>query len=183
MTIPQQTPVCFYCGDEVAEPEAMLNTNGRVYGPCCRDVGAPDRLPRRVFGFTGSGSRMPSQAQARWLRRQLAERGQRLHHGACINADAMAHALGLALGLPVMVHPPLNDYKQMTLKPHHRVRVLRPKKYLDRNKDIVDACDVLLATPDGPERKRSGTWSTIRYAVRTGVPVEICYPNGKVEKR
>ena len=61
-------------------------------------------------------------------------------------------------------------------QPRHVGRGCHPKPYLDRNRDIVDACEVLLATPDGPERLRSGTWSTVRYARKIGKPVEVRLP-------
>lgn len=33
------------------------------------------------------------------------------------------------------------------------------------------------------ERTQSGTWSTVRYAVKVGKPVTICYPDGRLESR
>ena len=61
--------------------------------------------------------------------------------------------------------------------------VMKPKKYLDRNHDIVDASAEMLALPSGPEKMRgSGTWATIRYARRTRVPLLICWPDGRVEE-
>ena len=36
---------------------------------------------------------------------------------------------------------------------------------LARNRDIVTACEILIAAPDGDEEYlRSGTWATVRYA-------------------
>ena len=40
--------------------------------------------------------------------------------------------------------------------------------YLERNKNIVNAVDFIIAAPDGPEKVRSGTWSTVRYAKKVG---------------
>jgi hypothetical protein len=56
------------------------------------------------------------------------------------------------------------------------VTLLPEREYLQRNRDIVDATDVLLAAPDGPERVRSGTWSTVRYAYRAGRGVLLVMP-------
>lgn len=61
--------------------------------------------------------------------------------------------------------------------------MLPVKKPLDRNRDIVEAAEVLIACPDGPERQRSGTWATIRHALRVGKPVVIVWPDGRVERR
>jgi hypothetical protein len=56
------------------------------------------------------------------------------------------------------------------------------RPYLDRNREIVDNTDVLVACPAGPEERRSGTWSTIRHALRWGVPVILCWPDGRAER-
>jgi len=57
------------------------------------------------------------------------------------------------------------------------------KPYHDRNRDIVDACDVLIATPDGPQRRHSGTWYTIDYARANRVAVVVCLPDGTIEPK
>jgi hypothetical protein len=50
--------------------------------------------------------------------------------------------------------------------------ILKPKPFLDRNKDIVNSCDILIACPENDiEVLRSGTWSTIRYAKKINKPV------------
>lgn len=47
---------------------------------------------------------------------------------------------------------------------------LPSKPPLERNTDIVDMCDILIAVPIDPEveEQRSGTWATIRYAKKMG---------------
>ncbi len=60
-------------------------------------------------------------------------------------------------------------------------RILGKKPYLARNRDIVNAADVLIAGPGGMEEiMRSGTWATVRYARKKQKPVIIVYPNGEV---
>ena len=130
----------------------------------------------RHVGFTGSRTE-PSPEQIDWLRQQLAVlwlAGYRvLHHGDCTGADAAAHRVAHDLGYRIMVHPPEN--------PKHRafcdltpVDYLLPERpYLTRNRDIVDACEFLLALPSGQEDNHSGTWYTIRYADDTGVPLAM----------
>jgi hypothetical protein len=54
--------------------------------------------------------------------------------------------------------------------------VHEPLPPLERNRVIVDSCDILLATPEGPETLRSGTWSTIRYAQKVDREVVIFGP-------
>jgi predicted Rossmann fold nucleotide-binding protein DprA/Smf involved in DNA uptake len=137
-----------------------------------------------VFGVTGTRKGI-TDAQTRWLREQLAY-AETLHHGACVGADEAAHTIALDLGSSIVVHPPENTRLMAEVRTPPRGRsfvICQSKPYLERNHDIVDASDRLLALPDGPERPKSGTWATVRYAVRTGKPVAICYPDGTVEHR
>ena len=56
------------------------------------------------------------------------------------------------------------------------------KPPLVRNKDIVNASDVMLCCPSGEEVRRSGTWATIRYA-KTALSCDsviIIYPCGGI---
>lgn len=58
--------------------------------------------------------------------------------------------------------------------------ILKPRKPpLERNKDIVDNCFLLVAFPEGmAEEQRSGTWATIRYARKVKRNITICWPDG-----
>lgn len=96
-----------------------------------------------------------------------------LHHGDCIGADAEAHEL--VKGARIVIHPPEDDrYRAFCAEAS---RVLPTKPYLERNHDIVDACDILIAAPrTEQEERRSGTWATIRYARTRGKPVIIANP-------
>ena len=58
-----------------------------------------------------------------------------------------------------------------------------PLPYLERNRAIVDACDILIACPKGmQEEQRSGTWATVRYARRRDRPIVIVWPDGTVTR-
>lgn len=103
----------------------------------------------------------------------------RLHHGDCVGADETAHNVALkmaAQGLPieVEVHPPVKDTMRARVQGAAVVRP--PLPYLERNHAMVDASEILIAAPDGPERQRSGTWATVRYAHSVGVPVWMIGP-------
>lgn len=126
-----------------------------------------------AVGFTGS-SQGVSPEQFNWLRDQLVRLGAtELHHGDCVGGDHAAHEVALELKLRVVIHPPVNASRRAWCTGDE----VRPaREYLDRNRDIVDETEVLLALPDGPERLRSGTWATIRYARRIGRPVEVELP-------
>lgn len=59
--------------------------------------------------------------------------------------------------------------------------VLPAKDYLARNHDIVDAAGLLIAAPSGPaEKRRSGTWATVRHARKQGTRIWIVLPSGEI---
>lgn len=107
-----------------------------------------------------------------------------LHHGDCTGADEQAHFLALARGtIKVVVHPPDDDKYRAFASETQRVfplvciEVREPKPYLERNRDIVDETEKLIACPIGVvEKLRSGTWSTVRYALKQNKRVFVIYP-------
>lgn len=138
------------------------------------------------IGFTGTRKGCtPTQleALAQILTELLSEPGSVFHHGCCVGADAQAVALirQHVCDVHVTGHPgdwpPLQD--QPSIAASSTVKNCRPN--LTRNRDIVDACDLLVACPAGPEEVRSGTWSTVRYARKCGKPVTIIHPDGRIE--
>jgi hypothetical protein len=136
-----------------------------------------------VIGMTAS-RKPPSEKQIAWLRQQI-ERAHELHHGACIGGDEAGHDAAIETDIVIVVHPPSNESKMM---PRHKfaqracIYVMPSKPYHDRNRDIVDAADEMIALPDGPRRPHSGTWYTVGYAEKMGKPVTLCYPDGTVER-
>lgn len=122
-------------------------------------------------GFTGTRKGMSPRQ-----RRQLAailHAVTEIHHGDCVGADEQAHELAVEAGIRRVVHPPSNPGKRAWCGIDDGSTVLPAKPYLARNRDIVDACDVLMAAPYGPEEVRSGTWSTVRYARKIGKATRI----------
>lgn len=109
-------------------------------------------------GFTGTREGM-SDAQQLQLRVLLRLLGCDLvlHHGGAEGADMQADILATAAGCGVRKHLPVA----------HTARAL-----LDRNKDIVDTAELLIAAPRNDKKEqRSGTWMTVRYARTAGNPV------------
>jgi hypothetical protein len=138
-------------------------------------------------GFTGTQEGMTAKQKAEvafWLRniadgQSFAKDPVTLHHGGCIGADAEAHDLAAHLGYRREVHPALVDVsKQATLTINEDGDVVaRPRSPLDRNKDIVDRVDVLIAAPrQRKEVMRSGTWHTVRYAAKVGRTTIMVWP-------
>jgi hypothetical protein len=128
------------------------------------NVKAPDIT--ESVGFTGTRLGM-SRIQKERVRFKLTEL-KRLgfkwfHHGSCRGADYEAHCIAKELGFKIAVHPPL--YKKEAVLLYSEADYAYPDAdYLERNRGIVNQTQLLIAAPHGPERKRSGTWYTIRYA-------------------
>lgn len=106
------------------------------------------------------------------------------HHGMCVGADVQFHDIIRKIDpngfIKIIGHPASNfrHYKPMT----GRLDVVREAKpSLRRNHDIVDECDILIATPKSEkEWLRSGTWSTVRYAHKINRDVVIINPDGGI---
>lgn len=131
-----------------------------------------------IVGFTGSRDGLTIEA------RQVLEyyisnlNITEFHHGDCVGADRTAHQIAWDKNIFTVIHPPKNDkYRAFCLGD-----VCLPEKdYLIRNKDIVRSCQLLLACPSSKtEVLRSGTWSTIRHAIKLKIKVIVIYPDGSV---
>jgi hypothetical protein len=97
--------------------------------------------------------------------------GSTFLHGDCKGADAQAHDIARLAGLKVIIYPPINSHDRAFMDGDE---VKAPAPYLQRNRHIVDDCDVLIAAPWSPiEVLRSGTWATVRYARKIGRPIRI----------
>lgn len=85
------------------------------------------------------------------------------HHGGAKGADIEASTEAESWGYRCVAH---------LASPKTSENLLR------RNRDIVDSSDILIAAPSTlTERVRgSGTWYTMRYARRIGIPVVILDP-------
>ncbi len=95
------------------------------------------------------------------------------HHGDCIGVDVEVAQMvrNMHSEATIISHPPEdNRLRGDFVSDEDRPR--RP--YLDRNKNIVHAVDQLIACPkEYNEILRSGTWSTVRYARKHGVPILV----------
>lgn len=135
-------------------------------------------------GFTGTQQGMTPEQKAtlsECLRLYLVinkNNDMHFHHGDCIGADAEAHDIAASLGYTIHIHIPTIESKRAFCKPGI---VYPPAPYLERNHAIVDACNILYATPkEYVEQLRSGTWATIRYAKKQDCPIRIILPYGDI---
>lgn len=133
------------------------------------------------IGFTGTQKGMNIYQKELFLSILSAVKDETnsFHHGDCIGADKEAHDLvdaridrWLFKGV-IVIHPP-SDSKKRAFCTTTEIYMRKPKPYIERNKDIVNEIDILIACPKSPkEELRSGTWATIRYARKQGKPVFI----------
>lgn len=118
-------------------------------------------------------------------------------HGGCLGGDAAIHDYVFLRNPHTLIdvwpgHLPqwraplkgceCRSYDKMLNSTSARVRVQLPQHTLKRNRIIVDRADVLVAIVSGPERVRSGTWSTVRYARESRAPHILFYPDGSIER-
>jgi hypothetical protein len=145
------------------------------------------------IGATGSKDG-GTPAQLVTLRQFLLPVSTELHHGMCIGVDKQAHDIVLELNANDLTkgsrwiagHPGFNPVKPDDLSKRADCTGLnetwKPKPFPDRNRDIVDACDLLVAVPStNDEQLRSGTWATVRYADRIGKLVLIILRDGSIK--
>jgi hypothetical protein len=138
----------------------------------------PDEEDDFAMGFTGTQEGMtPAQIATLYtMLRNLSP--EEFHHGDCIGADAQAHAEARATKSPphIACHPPINASKRAYCECDE---YYEEAEYLQRNRNIVDSCFLLVAAPkEFDEQRRSGTWSTVRYAKKIGRQFVIILPDG-----
>lgn len=138
-----------------------------------------------IVGITGTQSGI-NEKQLRKLWELLWKlKPAALRHGDCIGADAQAHMLALAIGIPnIIIHPPIIPDKRAFCSGVFGlptiVSIQELKSYLIRNRRIVDSCDLLIALPNtNVEHLRSGTWATVRYAQSINRPFQLIVPTGE----
>ncbi len=133
-------------------------------------------------GFTGTREGM-ADAQLSAFGQWIYGRGlTHFYHGCCVGADEQAARAAYDESPFVRVVGMPSDLEVLTSGAAKAVchHIADPKPPLDRNRDIVDACEVLVACPKGPEELRSGTWATVRYARKQGKRIVIVWPDGEV---
>ena len=133
------------------------------------------------IGFTGTQQGM-THWQCDAVLQLLSElKPSKVGHGDCIGSDQQFHQM-VKWGFPhifIYGHPPKNPSKRAFC---HFDYLYPEKDYLDRNKDIAEKYDIIIATPkEDEEVLRSGTWSTVRYAKKLGKKVYIVKQDGSVE--
>lgn len=124
-------------------------------------------------GFTGTREGM-SQHQKEQFALKIYDLGAtEFHHGDCEGADAEAHDIIREIfpHIRIVGHPPKKSYKR-AFKVCDELR--EPLDYIPRDKNIVNDTEFLIGAPlTDAEVIRSGTWTTIRHAIKTGKPRKV----------
>lgn len=143
----------------------------------------PRTKTAKAVGFTGTkqGATSYQLTTLKGVLKNLMEAGYgTFHHGDCVGADQDAHEVADEMNFWTICHPPIvEEYRAFTENQETRPT----KDYLDRNQDIVDESNILVATPRKfRESRRSGTWATVRRARKKPIPIIIIWPDGNIEK-
>jgi hypothetical protein len=100
------------------------------------------------------------------------------HHGDCNGVDVEAAAIARELGYKIVCYPPKSSEEQG----HFGGDIVHaPAGYLERDRAIVDACDVLIVVPKQMSwQSKGGTWYTHDYAVKTNKKIILIWPEEKL---
>lgn len=128
-------------------------------------------------GITGTREGA-TEYQLNELRSVLAElKGTEFHHGDCTGVDVQAAAIARELGYKIVCYPPKSTETQGFFGGDI---IHEPAGYLERDRAIVDACDVLLVVPLHEEwQPKGGTWYTHDYAKKKNKPYSVIWPKEK----
>lgn len=132
-----------------------------------------------IVGFTGSRKGMTDEQKqtVRSYLQNLSPLGT--VHGDCVGADADFHDIVQSLGILIKLRPCNLENQRAFCQGAETV--FSPLPPLERNIYIIYDADVMIACPDGfKEKRRSGTWSTIRKAKTSGKKLIVVWPDGTV---
>jgi hypothetical protein len=138
-----------------------------------------------VVGFTGRRDGM-SKAQEDTVVRRLVDlcddETLTSVHGDCVGADEAFDTLCAMLGIPRGIRPCTFESMRAHCERRGAAVLAEPLPPMRRNRAIVADADILIACPPNTERlkKGSGTWATIGFGEKKGIPVVVVFPNGSV---
>ena len=140
------------------------------------------------LGFTGTRHGMTEVQENKFY--DLLANVDEFYHGSCAGADVRAAQLVRQMfwkDVNIVAMPGPDDDSWQTSSGVDDI-TLPTRSHFVRNRDIVERCDELYATPKEwvarPAWKgmMGGTWYTINYAIKKKKPVTIIWPDGSTEK-
>jgi hypothetical protein len=124
--------------------------------------------------FTGTRKGMTDRQKVE-VERLFVELGvSTVYHGVAVGSDEEASLIAQRLGIRTRGFPSNKDEDRSRVA--HSDAIEAPGEPLQRNKAMVTRAHLVIACPDGPERQRSGTWSTIRFAKKEGKKLYVVEP-------
>jgi len=140
------------------------------------------------IGFTGSRHGMSASARAKvqalFMIHWTINSANTLRHGDCTGSDEEAFKIAKALGFLTYAYPASNVSERWLAKTKSDL-VMVPLPALERNTIIVSESTILIATVQGftsnQAQMRSGTWATVRYAKKEGIPFWLVNPLGQAQ--
>lgn len=136
-----------------------------------------------IIGFTGTRKGMSQEQIKTVINLLISLNSEEVHHGDCVGADADFHSISQKFNVDIVGHPASGVGNQRAFCEGFS-HPCEEKPPLERNRDIIDDSDILIATPKVfSEERRGGTWATIRYAISSGKKVYIVYPDGRIEEK
>lgn len=123
--------------------------------------------------FTGTRHGVSHPQESQWVKLLWEWQVSELHVGVNGKADRQAVDIARRCGRPIHIigHPP--NFPGWRADAWDVDEMREPKPPIARNRDMVDESEKVAACPDGPERLRSGTWATVRYARKLDRDVRI----------
>lgn len=110
---------------------------------------------------------------------QWKDKAVEFHHGDCVGVDVQGADIATSLHIPTICHPPVDEQLRAW---HKSTNILLSKTHFARNRDIVNACDLLIVVPFQQSRQSNGgTWYTYDYAVKHKVDTIVIFPDGQIE--
>lgn len=140
-------------------------------------------MANKIVGFTGSRRGMTDMQYSRVASILRELKPTHTIDGMCVGSDAEFAEIARNLNIRTMGYPGYSKSNPNDMQyrdTEDRAREIDSKPYLDRNRDIVDDSDIIIAAPKNDDFKsKSGTNYTIRYAIEQGVELHIVLPEGQ----
>lgn len=139
---------------------------------------------RRVIGFTGTREGWTADQARQFVRFMRGYIGE-FHNGYAEGADEDSlRTVDRMGGYDLHIHPPkVKKFIAHYVPKHSQVIWHEEAGFLERDRQIVVASEVMVATPGGFKEiaRGSGTWATIRITRAELRPLCIIFPSGEVK--
>jgi hypothetical protein len=138
------------------------------------------KRPKLDVGFTGTREGMTRKQFRKFCTIIRTTPMKSFHQGCCIGADTQACIAMYDYRPKVRMfgHPPTDTRYMDMMNPEFCDTLMDPLPYHERNKAIVRASTLMIATPLASTYYQSGTWHAIDFSIRKHTPVLLIDPEG-----